>query len=188
MKNFNASVGILCFVLAFLVSCVGEQEQGNGRRTSDNANSISSADTLDFTSYSPGAVVGETVYVPVYSHIYQHNRKKTFNLTATLSLRNTDLISPITLQKVYYYDSDGQLVYQYLDEPKQLAPLSSTSFVVEEEDLRGGVGANFLVLWEAQSPVTDPIIEAVMISTTQQQGISFVSGGRVIDRLGRTSD
>lgn len=188
MKNFNAELGILCFVLVFMISCANEQEQVNGQNADDGTNSISSADTLDFISYSPEAVVGGTVYIPVYSHIYQHNRQKTFNLTATLSLRNTDLASSITLQRVYYYDSNGQLVTQYLDEPMQLSPLSSTSFVVEEEDLRGGVGANFLVLWEAQAPVSDPIIEAVMISTTQQQGISFVSGGRVIDRLGQNSD
>lgn len=69
----------------------------------------------------------------------------------------------------------------------QLPPLSSISYVVEEEDLRGGVGANFLVLWESEHPVSKPVIEAVMISTSQQQGISFVSEGRILHELDRTT-
>jgi len=59
---------------------------------------------------------------------------------------------------------------------------------VEEEDLRGGVGANFLVLWESGKSVKFPIIEAVMISTSQQQGISFISKGRTIDSLHRIKE
>jgi hypothetical protein len=38
-------------------------------------------------------------------------------------------------------------------------------------DLRGGGGANFLVLWEAGKPVNKPAIEVAMINTSQQQGI-----------------
>lgn len=145
------------------------------------------ADSLDFISYSSEAINGETVYIPVYSHIYQRNRQTTFNLTTTLSIRNTDLGSPITVSKVYYYDSDGNLVQKYLDEPELLSPLSSISYVVEEEDLRGGVGANFLVIWEADQRVNRPVIEAVIISTSNQQGISFISEGRIIDTLSHNS-
>lgn len=141
-----------------------------------------------FVNFSEDAVLGSNVYVPVYSHIYQLNQQKTFNLTATLSIRNTDMQKAITLKKVHYYDSKGELVHRYLDQPKAISALSSISFVVEEEDLRGGVGANFLVLWEAADTVSQPIIEAVMISTSQQQGISFVSEGRVIESLNRSSN
>ena len=129
--------------------------------------------------------MGGNIYIPVYSHIYQHNQQKTFNLTATLSVRNTDLNNAMTLKKVYYYDSEGDLVQKFLDEATSVLPLSSLSFVVEEEDLRGGVGANFLVLWESTTPISKPIVEAVMISTTQQQGISFISTGRTIHSLNR---
>jgi hypothetical protein len=51
---------------------------------------------------------------------------------------------------------------------------------VEERDLRGGVGANFIVQWRSDQPVTPPVVEAIMISTSQQQGISFLSTGRVV--------
>jgi hypothetical protein len=124
--------------------------------------------------------VGQLVYVPVYSHIYQQNRQKTFNLTTTLSIRNADPYRTFTIDKVAYYDSKGNLIQQYVDSTEQIKPLASTSYVIEEADLRGGVGANFLVRWYSQKPVYPPVIEAVNISTTQQQGISFLSVGRVL--------
>lgn len=124
--------------------------------------------------------VGQLVYVPVYSHIYQQNRQKTFNLTTTLSIRNADPYRPFTITEVAYYDSKGNLIQQYVDSTEQINPLASTSYVIEEADLRGGVGANFLVRWYSHEPIFPPVIEAVNISTTQQQGISFLSVGRVL--------
>jgi hypothetical protein len=43
------------------------------------------------------------IYVPVYYHIYQQDHKKTFNLTATLSIRNADVANTLTLTKVLYF-------------------------------------------------------------------------------------
>lgn len=174
-------LGSISFVM---ICCSGDGTASNEERADKN---ISDTDTLtthsDFISYSSDAITGATVYVPVYSHIYQRNAQRTFNLTATLSIRNTDLSSSIMLTRVYYYDSKGDLVQKYLESPKEIMPLSSISYVVEEDDLRGGVGANFLVLWEAKSSVAQPIIESVMISAAQSQGISFVSEGRIIQSL-----
>jgi hypothetical protein len=65
--------------------------------------------------------------------------------------------------------------------------MASTDFVVEQNDTSGGAGANFVVEWSASIEVTAPVVEAVMISTASQQGISFVSVGRVLkDRSAAT--
>lgn len=124
----------------------------------------------------------QTVYVPVYSHIYADDRFRDtpFLLTATLSVRNTDPNKPFTLKKVSYYDSKGSLLQQYLDKPMTIDPLGSTRFIVPESETKGGSGAKFLVEWEAETAVIEPIIESVMIGTKMQQGISFISTGRVI--------
>lgn len=127
------------------------------------------------------ASTSQMIYVPVYSHIYQQDHKKTFNLTATLSIRNADVANTLTLTKVLYFDSKGKVVKNYLENPLPIQPLASTSYVIEENDLRGGVGANFIVVWEAANLVYPPVVEAVMISTSQQQGVSFVSQGRVLE-------
>jgi hypothetical protein len=122
---------------------------------------------------------GQTVYVPVYSHIYVM-RGHTFDLGISLSIRNTDPTHPITIVSVSYNDSDGNLVRNYLGSPIQLNPLASKDFFVSEMDTTGGFGASFLVKWKSTIPVNEPIIEGVMAGTRSGQGISFVSRGKAI--------
>lgn len=129
----------------------------------------------------PPVADGQVVYVPVYSEIYDLGPNRPFQLTATLSLRNTDPTHPVFVETVDYYDSSGTLVTAYLSQPLALGPLASTAVVVESSNTLGGAGANFLVTWRAATSVSDPVIEAVMISTASQQGVSFLSPGRVIE-------
>lgn len=125
--------------------------------------------------------IGQLVYVPVYSHIYQQDQERTFNLTTTLSVRNADPFRSFTLLEVNYYDSQGNLIQQYIDSGIEIDPLASTSYVIEERDLRGGVGASFLVKWESEESIIPPVLEAIYISTSGQQGVSFLSVGRVLE-------
>jgi hypothetical protein len=124
---------------------------------------------------------GQTVYVPIYSHIYSGLKGRPFNLAATLSIRNTDPKQPIKLVSVKFFDSEGKLLKQYLDKPAELKAMASTRFILTEGDTAGGSGANFLVKWQSPAKVNPPLIEGVMIGTRSGQGISFVSRGQVID-------
>lgn len=123
---------------------------------------------------------GQTVYVAVYSHIYSGDREHPFDLTATLSIRNTDMRHSITLLSVDYYDTDGKMLSHYLKKPLQIGPLASARYIIRESDRSGGSGANFLVKWTSDMPVNLPLIESIMIGTKNQQGISFSSRGQVI--------
>lgn len=123
---------------------------------------------------------GQTVYVPVYSHIYSGDREQPIYLAVTLSIRNTDTQRPITITKVDYYDSNGRMIKGYLDASVTLNPLSTTRYIIKESDKMGGSGANFIVSWQADQPVVSPLIETVMISTRHTLGISFTSRGQVI--------
>lgn len=123
---------------------------------------------------------GQTVYVPIYSHIYIWERGRTMELTSTLSVRNTDLTHPIIIASVNYYDSNGKLVRKYLKQPVELPRLASTNFIVDQEDTTGGAGASFIVEWVTQKQVSLPVIEAVMINASGNQGVSLLSPGRVI--------
>lgn len=126
--------------------------------------------------------LAQTVYVPVYSHIYADSRfkNKPFQLTAIISIRNTDLHIPFTLEQVDYYDSHGKLLQHYLKKPITVPPLASTRYIVPESDTLGGSGAKFIVSWSSKTPVTEPIIEGVMIGTKMQQGISFVTNSQIL--------
>lgn len=123
---------------------------------------------------------GQTLYVPVYSHVYTGDRALPFNLAATLGVRNTDPASPVTVTRVDYHDSNGRLVKRYLAGPLTLPPQGSTSFYLKERDTSGGFGAHFIVVWESAREINEPIVESVMIGARSGQGISFVSPAREI--------
>jgi len=123
---------------------------------------------------------GQTVYVPIYSHIYSGVKGRPFDLAATLSIRNTDPKYPISIVSVKYYDTAGKLVKEYLEAPVTLNVLASTRYIIVEGEKTGGSGANFMVIWKSDKAVNPPIIEGVMIGTHSGQGISFVSRGQVI--------
>lgn len=122
---------------------------------------------------------GQLVYVPAYSHIY-HDDGDPYLLTITLSVRNTSVEHEIVVNSVRYFNTQGKVVKSYLAKPLRLPPLATTEFLVERDNATGGSGANFLVEWTAKTPVTEPIIEAVMIDTKGQQGISFARFGKAV--------
>ena len=130
----------------------------------------------------PKAVVaGQMVYVPVYSHIYAKGGKP-FLLEATLSVRNTDPNEDITIASVRYYDTNGNLIKDYLEKPMLLKPLATAEFLVTQKEIEGGSGANFIVEWVSDTKINQPVIEAVMIGIEGQTSISFVRTGVAIDK------
>ena len=129
---------------------------------------------------SPTAVVaGQTVYVPVYSHIYAEGGKPIL-LEATLSIRNTDHNHEITITSVNYYDTKGSLIKNYLEKSVLLKPLATAEFLVPQKEIEGGSGANFIVEWVSVKKVNQPVIEAVMVGSEGQAKISFVRSGVVV--------
>nr|WP_233219833.1 DUF3124 domain-containing protein [Pleurocapsa sp. CCALA 161] len=168
-------IGAISIMLSLLTSCTPSKSQ----RPKVVSSQVQPQEvTLDANFQT---VMGQTIYVPVYSHIYHGEKKDIFNLAATLSIRNTDSSDPMVITSVRYYDSNGKLVKQYLERAIQLTALASTDFVVNRTDMSGGSGANFIVEWVAQTKVSQPIVEAVMIGADLQQGISWMSPGKVVE-------
>lgn len=144
----------------------------------------------DVSAETKPALVRQTIYAPVYSHIYSGNKERPFPLAVTVSIRNTDQGKSMAVLQADYFDSDGKLIKSNLTEPKILKPLATLRFVVKESDLSGGSGANFIIVWEADKGLNQPLVEAIMIGTQGQQGISFTSRGVIIrnqDRAGGSS-
>lgn len=136
---------------------------------------------------SPGVLprkilVGQTVYVPLYSHVYQANGERLM-LAGTLSIRNTDPQHGFTLSEVRYYDTEGKLVRDFVETPLTLKPLGSTDFFIKESDAAGGSGANFLVEWVSEHPVQEPVIEAVMVGRKDGGLAAFSRSGVVIKQF-----
>ena len=58
--------------------------------------------------------------------------------------------------------------------------METIEIVIGEPDREGGTGANFVIDWSISPDVVEPLFECVMISTTGQQGLSFVTEGKRI--------
>jgi hypothetical protein len=161
-------------------ACVGEAERPPATRSA-----VSPARAEQEAPAS--AKVGALLYVPVYSHVLHQSGERVMPVTATVSVRNTDLTNAIVVSRADYHGSDGALLGRYVESPIRLGPLASTQFVIAQADRRGGAGASFVVEWHAEAASFDPVVEAVMIGTSRQQGLSFVSQARVLRRIGETA-
>lgn len=128
----------------------------------------------------PGMTRGQLLYLPVYSEIPFGDAAVTLPLAATISLRNTDPVHPIVIERVDYHDSAGRRVRSYLESPEVLGPLAARHFFLKESDRDGGVSSSFLVAWRGDHPVNPPHLDAVMLTTRSQQGISFCTSARVL--------
>jgi len=140
---------------------------------------VGAGQTIGKDTYGVEIVDGQTVYIPVYSHIYAAGGKPHL-LETTLSIRNLDPERAISVKSVKYFDTKGVLVKEYLDGEMSLAALATAEFLVEKLDKRGGSGANFIVVWDAKEPVYEPLIEAVMVGFSGPKSISFTSPGRAL--------
>lgn len=127
------------------------------------------------------ALRGQLLYVPIYSEVPFGDRNRTLTLTATLSVRNTDRKSPVTVKRIDYFSASGTLVRSYLKQAESLKPMASAEYIVMESDRSGGISASFLVEWESEAPVSAPYVEAVMVNTALNQGIAFNSPARVLE-------
>ena len=142
---------------------------------------VGSLTSFSYGSESSRRTKGQIVYVPTYSNIFVGDREIAWQLSALLSIHNTDRTQQITITRVDYYDSDGKLVRKYLENSKKINPMGSIKFYVKASDTAGGWGANFLVEWKSEKEVNQPIVESLMTGLRGNHSVSFISQGRVID-------
>lgn len=116
-------------------------------------------------------------YLPVYSEIYSITQERTHDLVVTVSMRNISSEDSIYILRADYFDTSGNLIRTYFDQPIFVKPMETVEIVIDQEDKTGGTGANFIFDWATQNENLVPFFEAVMISTSGQQGISFTTRG-----------
>jgi len=165
---------LLIMATLFLFGCAPQTSEQTGGPQSEVEAVV--VHDLDITT-------GQTIFVPAYSEVHYASGDRTMELAVTLSIHNTDFTYPIILTSVRYYNTEGQMVKEYLSQPQQLGPMASTDFFVDSGEQVGGVGTNFIVEWVAEQPVYEPVVETLMLNTLGTQGLSFTSVGRVISQL-----
>ncbi|MER2605139.1 MAG: DUF3124 domain-containing protein [Siculibacillus sp.] len=131
-----------------------------------------------------GAAVAGEHYVPAHSSVRAGDGGTRIDLAVTLSIHNASQTLPLVLTRIDYYDGSGRRVQSHLAEPRTLAPFATHEVFVAKNDVRGGLGANFVVGWRAEAPIAEPVIEAVTIGDFANQSYAFVSVGRRIEIVG----
>ncbi len=119
-------------------------------------------------------------YLSVYSQIYSQTEQRTHDLTATISLRNTNRSDSIFIDNAQYFDTEGSLIRTYFDKTIFIGPMETVEIIIDERDQSGGTGANFLFELKIKPDSQEPLFEGVMISTSGQQGLSFTTQGKRI--------
>jgi hypothetical protein len=162
---------IILLVIAITVFSCGEQEE------------ISSVNPVNWerravdTKILDSLEIGET-YLSVYSEIYSLTEHRTHNLTATISMRNTNLKDTIYVSSAKYYNTKGELIRNYFDKPIFILPMETVEIIIDQMDKEGGTGGNFMFDWKTKPDSNEPLFDGVMISTSGQQGISFTTSGK----------
>lgn len=175
------TVPVALVLIGALCGCPPSNQEANVEPPASHLDSLPTApSSSDNRDVPTTRVWSQRLYVPAYSHIYVRDAQRSTNLATTLSIRNTSPDRPLVLSTIDHYDSNGEYVRAYLDTPRTLKPLASTHVVVDTDDIRDGVGANFIVRWHAEQPVAPPVVETLMITGANTQGISFRSTARVL--------
>lgn len=159
---------LLCIIIsALFYNCNQPKEISsiNPENWSKKTATINEKDSLEF---------GKS-YLSIYSQIYSYSEHKKHNLTAMVGLRNTSDIDTIYILRAEYFDTHGQSVRKYFDHPIFLMPMETAEIIIDEADISGGTGSNFLFEWKIPSGCSEPLFEGIMTSTVGQQGLSFTT-------------
>jgi len=130
-----------------------------------------------------GRSQGQTLYLPIYSHIWHGDMSADGQLAKTLlsvsvSIRNTDPQKGIRVTSAQYYDTDGKKLKEYLATPKTIGPMGTHELFVSRGDDTGGSGANFLISWKSDSPTSAPIVEGIHANLPVGRAIVFTTSAR----------
>jgi len=139
------------------------------------------ADSVAELPRDPSVLRGR-VYVPAYSSILVGTGNTRLDLSVTLSVHNTSEKGTLVIERIDYFNVAGQLIDKFLPRAIALKPYGAIQIVVPQEDIRGGLGANFIVDWSSPETIDKPIVEAIMIGGPGTQGHSFISVGRKVSR------
>ena len=123
---------------------------------------------------------GQTLYLPIYSHMLYGNLGKSgkassVQLSTLVSIRNTDTRRPLRVLSARYYDTNGRLLGERLAAPVAVPALGTLELFVDLNDASGGSGANFIVKWEAEQAINPPQVDALHANMDGGKAVIFMT-------------
>lgn len=134
---------------------------------------------------APARSTGQTLYLPIYSHIWHGDVDKKGQPARTLvsvsvSVRNTDPQRSLRLLSARYFDTEGRSLREFIDQPRLIGPMGTYEIFVPRSDDTGGSGANFVLVWKADQPTNPPVVEGVHAHFAVGRSMVFTSTARPI--------
>ena len=128
---------------------------------------------------------GETLYLPIYSHIWhgelgRDGKPARTLVSVSVSIRNTDPAHAIRVTSAQYYDTDGKKLKEYFPKPAVIGPMGTRELFISRSDDTGGSGANFVVVWNSDTAVSPPIVEGVHVDLPGGRSVVFTTWARRI--------
>lgn len=138
------------------------------------------AATLATAQPSAPKSAGQTLYLPIYSHIWHGDSDRSGQPAKTLvsvsvSIRNTDTKQAIRITSAQYFDTDGKKLREYLSAPKVIGPMGTFELFVPRGDDTGGSGANFVIQWKADKPANPPLVQGLHANMPAGRSIAFTT-------------
>ena len=80
-----------------------------------------------------------------------------------------------------FYNASGKLVETYLQQPLKLNPSAGTCIRVKNP-LSGeeGTAAHFVIQWQAETKVVEPLVRGLLMGTRGTRGYSFGTTPRIV--------
>ena len=128
-------------------------------------------------------IKGQTFYVPCYTSFMSGSQADSYAFDAkpTIFINNTDQNHAINIVRIDFYNTNGKLVEKYLQQPQKLNANSSMRINVKER-LKGeeGSGAHFIIQWQAEHKVVEPLVQTWFVGAVGTRGYSYTAPARVI--------
>ena len=123
---------------------------------------------------------GQTIYLPIYSHMLYGNVGKSGKasqvlLSALVSIRNTDGKRPLRIQSARYYDTHGKMLSERVPAPVTIQPYGTLEIFVDLNDSAGGSGANFIIKWDADQQINPPLVESLHANMDGGKAVIFMT-------------
>ena len=125
---------------------------------------------------------GQTYYVPCSTSFISGNYS--FNIKSTIFIHNTDQNNSINIIRIDFYNTSGKLVGKYLQQPLKIDAIAATRINVKEP-LNGeeGMAAHFIIQWQSETKVVEPLIEGLFVASEGTHGYSFTLQPRIIQEI-----
>jgi hypothetical protein len=127
-------------------------------------------------------VKGQTLYLPVATSYVTD--EYSFNVNATIFIHNADPDHAINIVKMDFYNTSGKLVETYLQQPLKLNPSAGTRLHVKNTVTgEEGTAAHFVIQWQADTKVVEPLVRGLLMGARGTRGYSFDTTPRIVQEI-----